>query len=120
MGYSDRRLFAQWVVLSDLQRQTCRGQVDTLVPAKRLESSWSIQVVEEMLSLRESLSYHRITEWFGLEGTFHSVSILCLKQGCHPPEQAAQGPIQPGFEHLYGWGIHSFSGQPVPVLSVYE
>ena len=28
--------------------------------------------------------------------------------------QAAQGPIQPGLEHLQGWGIHSLSGQPVP------
>jgi len=27
----------------------------------------------------------------------------------------AQGPIQSGLEHLQGWDIHSFSGQPVPV-----
>ena len=26
-------------------------------------------------------------------------------------DQAAQGPIQPGLEHLQGWGIHSLSGQ---------
>jgi len=25
-----------------------------------------------------------------------------------------QSPIQPGPEHFQGWGIHSFSGQPVP------
>ena len=30
------------------------------------------------------------------------------------PDQAAQGPIQPGLEHLQGRGIHSLSGQPVP------
>jgi len=29
--------------------------------------------------------------------------------------QAAQGPIQPGLENFQGWGIHSLSGQPVPV-----
>jgi len=29
-------------------------------------------------------------------------------------DQAAQGPIQPGIEHLQGWSIHSLSGQPVP------
>jgi len=27
---------------------------------------------------------------------------------------AAQGPIQPGLEHLQGRGIHNLSGQPVP------
>ena len=32
-----------------------------------------------------------------------------------PPVQAAQGPIQPGLEHLQGQSIHSFSGQPMPV-----
>jgi len=30
------------------------------------------------------------------------------------PDQAAQGPIQPGFENLQGRGIHSLSEQPVP------
>ena len=32
-------------------------------------------------------------------------------RGCHPPAQAAQGPIQPGLEHPQGWGTHSFSEQ---------
>ena len=40
------------------------------------------------------------------------------RQGHQPPylilAQAAQGPIQPGLEHLQGWGIHNLSGQPVP------
>jgi len=43
---------------------------------------------------------------------------LCHRQGHQPPRlipaQAAQGPIQPGLEHLQGWGIHSLSG---PLLS---
>ena len=42
----------------------------------------------------------------------------CHRQGHQPPhlilDQDAQGPIQPGLEHLKGWGIHSLSGQPVP------
>jgi len=36
-----------------------------------------------------------------------------LLTGCPPPDQAAQGPIQPGLELLQGWGIHNFFGQPV-------
>ena len=35
--------------------------------------------------------------------------------GCHPPDQAAHGPIQLGLERPQEWGIHSFSGQPMPV-----
>ena len=34
----------------------------------------------------------------------------CHEQGCPPPDQAAQGPIQPGLGHLQGWGTHVFSG----------
>ena len=40
----------------------------------------------------------------------------CYVQGHQPPDQAAQSHIQPGFECLQGWGIHSLLGQPVPVL----
>ena len=38
------------------------------------------------------------------------------RQGHQTPhllDQVAQGPIQPGLEHLQGWGIHNLSGQPV-------
>jgi len=35
---------------------------------------------------------------------------LTLKTGMANAAQAAQGPIQPGLEHLQGWGTHS-SGQ---------
>jgi len=37
----------------------------------------------------------------------------CCVQGRQPPDQAAQGHIQPGLECLQGWGIHSLLGQPV-------
>jgi len=36
------------------------------------------------------------------------VEALCHRQSHQPPDlvpdQAAQGPIQPGLEHLQGWG----------------
>ena len=39
----------------------------------------------------------------------------CHGQGHLPLDQVAQSPIQPGVEQFNGWGIHSLSGQPVPV-----
>jgi len=36
-------------------------------------------------------------------------------QGHLPLGQVAQSPVQPGLGHFQGGGIHSFSGQPVPV-----
>jgi len=62
-------------------------------------------------------SYHRIIEWLGLEGSPEIIKFqpLCRRHGCQPPDlvldTAAQGPIQPGFEHLLAWSIHSLSGQ---------
>jgi len=32
-------------------------------------------------------------------------------QGCPPPAQAAQGPIQPGLECLQGWGTTAYLGK---------
>jgi len=46
----------------------------------------------------------------------HLVPAPCHGQGCHTVDQAAQGPIQPGFECLQGWSICNLSGQPVPLL----
>jgi len=34
--------------------------------------------------------------------------------GWPPSDQAAQEPIQSGFEYLQRWGIHGLSGQSVP------
>jgi len=54
-----------------------------------------------------------------LEGTSRIIKLqpLCRRQGHQPPhlilEQAANGPIQPGLEHLQGQGpqvIHRVSG----------
>jgi len=45
----------------------------------------------------------------GLEGTLKPTQRkLLLWAACPPP---AQGPIQPGLERLWGWGVHSLSGQ---------
>ena len=40
----------------------------------------------------------------------HPVPAPCHGQGCPPPAQAAQGPIQPGFECLQGWGTTASLG----------
>ena len=54
-----------------------------------------------------------ITEWLRLERTLNITELQpqCRGQSCRPPDQAAQGPIQPGLECLQGWGILSSSGQ---------
>jgi len=56
-------------------------------------------------------NYHGITEWLRLEGTSYIIQPQpCAMGSCHPPDEAAQGPIQPGLEHLWGWGAHSSLG----------
>ena len=43
----------------------------------------------------------RIAEWLGLEGTLKITELQPPATGwVPPPAQAAQGPIQPGLEHL--------------------
>ena len=53
--------------------------------------------------------------WFGRDLKYHLVPTPCFGQGYQPLDQTVQELIKPGFELLYGWGIHNFSGQPVPV-----
>ena len=64
--------------------------------------------------------YHRMA-WVERSPKAHQVSTPCHRQAHQPAdlalEQVAQGPIQPGLEHLQGWGIHRLSGQPVPALT---
>jgi len=53
--------------------------------------------------------------WVGRDLKDHEAPPLLLQAG--PPtsiSNTAQGLIQPGLEHLQGWGIHSLPGQPVP------
>jgi len=60
---------------------------------------------------------HRMTECFGLEGTFkgHLAQPPCSEQG-HLLDQVAQSAVQPGLECFQGWGIQHLSGQPVLVF----
>jgi len=53
--------------------------------------------------------------WKGPQGS--RISNPPARQGHQSPhllDQAAQGPIQPGLEHLQGRGIYNLSGQPIP------
>ena len=59
-------------------------------------------------------------EWLGVDRTSKIIWFqppFC-GQGCQPLNQAldqrAQGPIQPGLEHLQGQSVHNLSGQLVP------
>jgi len=77
----------------------------------------SDQVPSEILSVVRRNIDHRIIDWLGLEGIPMIMKFQppCHRQGHQSPhlilDQAAQGPIQPGLEHLQGWSIHSLSGQ---------
>ena len=74
-------------------------------------------LIPTTISKTTDRSYQRIIEWLGWDLKAHPVPISYHGQGCHPLDQATQGPpVQPGLEHLQGQGIHNFSMQPVPVL----
>mgnify|MGYP001859172498 CR=1 FL=1 len=51
--------------------------------------------------------------WVGRDIKDHLVPILYCGQGHIQFDQAAWGPIQPGLEHLHGWGIYRFYWQSV-------
>jgi len=67
--------------------------------------------------MESEILFHRITEWFGLEGTLkgHLLQLPCSEQGHLQTDQVAQSPVQPGLECFHGWDIDHLSGQPVPV-----
>lgn len=53
---------------------------------------------------------HTITEPWNVKEWEGTVKIIEIRpprhgQGHLPPHQAAQSPVQPGFEHCRGWGI---------------
>lgn len=51
----------------------------------------------------------------GLEETFKDqAQPPCYELGHLSLDQVVQSPIRFDLEHLQGWGIYSFSGQPVP------
>jgi len=59
--------------------------------------------------------------WKGPQGSWSS-NTAHHRQGHQLPhlilDQAAQGPIQPGLEHLQVWAIHSPSGQLFQHLTI--
>ena len=61
--------------------------------------------------------FHRIIEWFRLEGTFEIIQFQppCYRQGHFPLDQVVQSPIQPGLQCFQEGGIHGPAGQPVSV-----
>ena len=83
-----------------------------------LFSSTSNTYFTEQMWLSTSCFYHRIIECFGLEGTFRGqlAQPPCSEQGHLQLDHVAQSPVQPGLECFQGWGLHHFSGQPVPVF----
>jgi len=60
--------------------------------------------------------FHRITECFGLDGTFrgHLAQPPCSEQGHLQPDRVAQSPVRPGLGCSQGWDLHHLSGQPGP------
>ena len=53
--------------------------------------------------------------WVARDLKDHPVPCPYHGQGCHPPDQAAQSPIQPGLEYFQGRGTHNLSGKLVLV-----
>lgn len=64
---------------------------------------------------------HKIKEYFWLEENSKTIKIQlpCHDQGHFPLNQLGQDPLQPGLKYFQRWGIHTFSGQPVPVCHLY-
>jgi len=63
-------------------------------------------------------SYHTIiTQCLELEGTLKIIQLQICVMGwvSPPPDQAAQGSMQPGLGHLQAWGTHICSEQLPPV-----
>ena len=87
--------------------------------SRRYLSLWFNQPAD-FFSFLKVCSYRRLIEsqnGLGWKGHLKIISfqLPCHGQGHLPLDQVAQSPIQPDFDHFQGWGIHSFSGQPVPV-----
>lgn len=58
----------------------------------------------------------RITDWLSLAGTYGDLLVQPPAQHKVYVEQFAQGCIQLSFKYPLGWGLHSLSGQLLPVL----
>lgn len=82
------------VILNHLLFSNCSGIKQTR-PHRTAESLQDVIIFSPVIESQ-----------FGWEGT----APPARAQGQQP--QAAQGFVQSGFENLWGWELHSFSGQP--------
>ncbi|KAK4821719.1 LOW QUALITY PROTEIN: hypothetical protein QYF61_000262 [Mycteria americana] len=104
----------------------CRVQGDNHFPspAGHTISDTSQDVIDLLGHLGTLLAHiqlpvdqHSLLCWASFQPLFPKPVALhgvVVTQGHLPIDQVAQSPIQPVLEHFQGWGIHNFSGQPVP------
>jgi len=69
---------------------------------------WVLTSEAQIAVTKESKNHRKA--YVGRELEDHLLPTPYHRQGCHPPTQGAQNPIQSGLEHLQGWGIHNLSG----------
>jgi len=56
--------------------------------------------------------------WVAKDIKVHQSQSSAKGQGCPPPAQSAQGPIQSGLEHLQGWGATASLGSLCQGLTI--
>ena len=104
------------VLLSPFQRFGLSQQLlsnNVLAEGVSASRLLGLSAVDARVCVRVCMLNRSHTEWPGLEGTSRIMELQppCHRQGHQPPHlilnQAAQGPIQPGLEHLQGWTGHS-------------
>ena len=83
-------------------------------PAQTTKNTIGKEETEGISRDIELQKYHRMNR-IRRDGNDQIAPTSCCGQGCHSPDQGAQGSIQLGLEHLQGQGIQSFSGEPVPL-----
>ena len=99
-------------VFPDIQPKLTLAQLEVISPCPVTCHQWEETNPALTVSTRQIMEECRPR----LEGTSRIMNLqtLCHMQGHQPPhlilDQAAQGPIQLGLEHLQGRGIHNLSG----------
>ena len=74
-------------------------------------SAVSITAIITTMTVILALSAVFFIQWLGLEGTSEPTQSHPVPwAGLPPTSSAAQGPIQPGLEHLQGWGTTASLG----------
>jgi len=75
--------------------------VTSVLPATSATLCASVRICPRVGRGGHTLGDHRVTECFGLEGTFrgHLPQPSCSEQGHLQPDQVAQSPVPPGLEY---------------------